>query len=111
MNKYFFTLVLNVCTLMALAQDEKMETDRPGETESVFTVPKNWFQFEAGLNIQETTSTDKEYLLPTLLSKYGLTKRFELRLITTIKKEKGDGSSFTGFEPVEIGGKWNLWEE
>ncbi len=65
MTKYFFTLVLNVCTLMSLAQHENIETDRPGETESVFTVPKNWFQFEAGLNMQKTTSTDKEYLLPT----------------------------------------------
>lgn len=101
----------------AIAQPEKIDTDRPDQTESPYTVPKKWIQFEAGFNRQQTNAKEKEYLLPTLLSKYGITNKIECRLITTglLTTEKNPGTAKTenifGLEPVEIGTKISLWEE
>ncbi len=97
------------------AQVEKIDTDRPDQTESAVTVPKKWVQFEFGLSAQTTNSLENEFQHPTLLSKYGIGKRIELRLITTVQtnthfniiyKEKE-----TGLSPVEVGAKIALWEE
>ena len=116
MIKYMLLLLALFCTAaLCQAQVEKIDTDRPDQTESAVTVPKKWLQFEFGLSAQTTTSLENEFQHPTLLSKYGLGKRIELRLITTVQtntyfdiqnKEKE-----TGLSPVEIGTKIALWEE
>jgi hypothetical protein len=98
------------------AQLEPIDTDRPDQTESVNLVPKKWLQFEAGFNTQENERSTHEYLTPTLLSKYGLSNRIELRLITTIVTNSylsiPQGTiSNTGLDPVEIGAKISLWQE
>lgn len=98
------------------AQIEKIDTDRPDQTESAFTIPKNWFQFEMGFNTQRNTSYDKEYIAPTLLSKYGISKKIELRVITTQRMTSSKFSSNNlkkenGWDPVEIGAKISFWEE
>jgi hypothetical protein len=78
-------------------------------------VPKKWVQLEMGFGVQTTNPLENEFQHPTLLSKYGISKRFELRLITTVQtntffnvvnKEKK-----TGLSPVEVGAKIALWEE
>ena len=116
MIKYMLLSLALFCTAaLCQAQVEKIDTDRPDQTESAVTVPKKWLQFEFGLSAQTTTSLENEFQHPTLLSKYGLGKRIELRLITTVQtntyfdiqnKEKE-----TGLSPVEIGTKIALWEE
>lgn len=110
-------LLLLVCMYsVAYAQVEKIDTDRPDQTESPFTIPKKWVQLEMGFNKQQNDRQSNEYYLPTLLSKYGLTKKIELRLITTLISTPVAGSTggskyLTGLEPVEIGGKIALLEE
>jgi hypothetical protein len=83
------TIVLLMAALLPLccpAQMGRIDTDRPDQTESAFLVPAHWLQFEMGCNQQATVGKKPdEYLLPTLLSKYGLGKRAELRLITTVQ--------------------------
>jgi len=105
-----------VCLLLTvtpcLAQEDKIDTDRPDQTESPFVIPKKWFQFEMGFNRQQNNKSSKEFFLPTLLSKFGIAKRFELRLITTVISTSDTPSLHqTGLEPVEIGGKLALVEE
>jgi hypothetical protein len=100
-------------SLLALAQEppEKMETDRPDQTESPSIVPKDWLQFESGI-VREQRSDGALYTLPTLLSKYGVLKKLELRLITeyTSLYRQHFTDSF-GLSPIAVGFKYNLIEE
>jgi len=94
----------------------KIDTDRPDQTESAVLVPEKWLQFEMGIGKQANNINENEFQHPTLLSKYGINKRFELRLITTLltsnnkniplaKKNNG------GLTPIEVGAKIALWKE
>ena len=111
--KLIFLLTLMV--RISFAQEGKIETDRPDQTETPFLTPKNWIQLEAGFNIQQNIKNSFEYLSPTLLSKIGISKKIELRLITSVvtNKVKGSFSSFTqtGLVPVELGAKVFICEE
>ena len=93
-----------------------METDRPDQTESPYIVKKGWIQTEIGLNIERDNKLTT-IIHPTVLCKYGLSKRFEFRLVTeTISQEIQQlipqGNEYIrGLLPVQIGGKIALWEE
>ena len=101
------------------AQIEKIETDRPGETNSPSTVQKKWMQLETGflMQIEKNYPRLKDYYIqhPSLLSKYGIGTRLELRLITalgTIKEENVNGTTLlTGITNVQLGGKVNFLKE
>jgi hypothetical protein len=114
--KIFITFISLFCCTSTNAQEDPIDTDRPDQTESVNIVPKNWLQFEAGFDTQKTGDEVHEFLTPTLLSKYGLNNRIELRLITSIITKsyryvpQGTISS-TGLDPVEIGAKIALWQQ
>lgn len=102
--------------VMCYSQPGRIDTDRPDQTESAVTMPKKWVQFELGLQVQKNISTENEYLLPTLLTKYGLTKKIELRLITSLKRYQAIQSNGAtvyenGIEPVLAGVKVALAEE
>lgn len=112
---FFCSLLLKTQSLTA--QEEKIETDRPDQTESPFIVPTKYFQFEWGVNYQTDKSNGiktREFVHPTGLYKYGLNKKVELRLIVepytqtvyNITKTRG-----TAIEPVLIGFKTALAEE
>ncbi len=95
---------------------EKIDTDRPDQTESAVLVPKKWVQFEMGFSKQANNASENEFQHPTLLSKYGINKRFELRLITTLQTNTDNSISTAkkrngGLTPVEVGAKIALWEE
>lgn len=102
---------------VAVGQVQRIDTDRPDQTESAFLVPAKWMQFEMGFNKQGAKNREpQEFLLPTLLSKYSFNKDVELRLITTIQSlEYKIGSNSkpweTGFQPVQIGAKVRIAEE
>lgn len=107
--------VLLLCFSCADAQVEKIDTDRPDQTESAVLVPKKWMQLEFGISRQENKPGEYEFQHPTLLSKYGISKRVELRMITTLTTNSFyNGPSKqkeSGLEPVELGAKIALWEE
>lgn len=103
-------------TVLCHAQIEKIDTDRPDQTESAVTVPKKWIQLEFGFGKQATNSNENEFQHPTLLSKYGVTKRLEFRLVTTYStiidlSNPLSKEIYSGISPVEIGTKIALWEE
>jgi hypothetical protein len=104
-------------SLFCVAQQEgRMETDRPDQTESPFIAKKKYLQAEFGFNYEK--DEDLHVLVhPTVLWKYGICRRFELRLITEIVSVEmpaatpGENEIQTGLLPVKIGGKISLWEE
>jgi hypothetical protein len=111
-------------SIHTIAQLEKIDTDRPDQTESPFTVPKKWMQFEMGfLKEVEKNSYPVDYVWkdihfehPTLLTKYGVTNCFELRLISTfgtyrLKDHDKISNEETGIESIQLGGKVNLFNE
>jgi hypothetical protein len=112
-------IIMALCVYMQAvnAQADRIDTDRPDQTESAVLVPPKWMQFEMGFNKQGARNGDaRELLLPTLLSKYGINKYVELRLITTIQSLEygvsgGRKIRETGLQPVEIGAKIRLAEE
>lgn len=113
--KYFYTGILFCLSISIYAQIPPIDTDRPDQTESAFLVPAKWLQFEAGFNFQKNNIDEKEYLTPTLLSKYGVSKRVELRLITTLKTNSSVTTfgtiNETGLDVAEVGAKIALAEE
>ena len=113
MEKIFLISCL-LLELVASAQ-ERIDTDRPDQTESAVLVPKKYFQGEFGFGKQNSTGEEYTLAHPAFLLKYGLSKRFELRLEGTSFSEQvqlnGDTKTRTDFAPVEIGTKVALFEE
>jgi len=107
-------LLLLMAGTTANAQVEKIDTDRPDQTESAVTVPRHYFQGEFGFNKENISGNDYDLIHPTALLKYGL-KRFEFRLEATYKTSYEhlipNPVKITGFEPITIGFKAALWEE
>ena len=105
---------------------ESIITDRPDQTEAPALTPQGFFQVEIGAqtevdrdNVNKVNSQSS--LLNTTLWKYGVTKNFELRVITEYAKDKiiftpnsdlGDTTiKVSGFNPVSVGSKIALQEE
>jgi hypothetical protein len=116
-KKCILLVLINLIWFHAIAQ-EKIETDRPDQTESAFTVPKDYFQFEFGFNRendkQEGIST-VNYIHPTSLLKYGINENAEFRVEFQpyTFREKTNNSKTSGIllEPLEVGLKLKLLEE
>jgi hypothetical protein len=90
-----------------------IQTDRPDQTECPYIVPTKHFQLELGFNYESINTTNKNWILPTALWKYGVNDHFELRLITEMNNNEiqGKGYSGPGLLPAEIGFKVKLIEE
>ncbi len=82
------------------AQVNEIITDRPDQTESPFTVPRRHFQMETGLVFEKTNSNTETFVYPATLIKYGLTDRFELRLIMEFSTINASHESISGLNPV-----------
>jgi hypothetical protein len=116
MKSYFLGILLIFCASSFGQQTGRMETDRPDQTESPFIVKHKFFQTEIGFNLVKIDGYTT-IVVPTILWKYGLCKRLELRLITEINSVEtpliipGGNETNTGLLPVQVGGKIGLWEE
>jgi len=117
MRKPLFIYILIFLVLNSSAQQTgRMETDRPDQTESVFITKKKYLQTEVGFNIEKDNKLTT-IIHPTVLWKYGVSKIFELRLITEMASTEtpliipAGNKVLTGLLPIQIGGKIALWEE
>jgi hypothetical protein len=98
---------------------ESIKTDRPDQTESASTTPPRYFQIEIGGLFESDkrgSLTEHNFLVPTILTKYGLSKTVEFRLITELggngQMRRGSADKFTlGIKPVLAGFKVNLFKE
>jgi len=90
---------------------QKIVTDRPDQTESSSTVPHKSLQIEAGMLFGDLNNESQRiYLLPTTLFRYGLTRGIELRLGQNLVNYKNESSSEArfGFSDLELGAKFQI---
>jgi hypothetical protein len=97
----------------ALAQDKKIQADRPGETQTPATTQKGFVQAEIGFEKEQQNKDDYSVMHPQLQLKYGLSDRFEIRAELTAETNKQYSSNQFqhGLRPVELGFKAKLLEE
>jgi hypothetical protein len=98
------------CSFTMIAQEE-IETDRPDKTENSALVPKNMFQFEAGISHEQNSKNEVEFQLPTVLSKYGFNERIELRLIASFAYSSEYKSEQYGLKELQAGAKIKILDE
>lgn len=96
-----------------LAQQQKMETDRPSETQSTALTEKGFFQVEIGFRKEQQKGSDYELFHPRAQLKYGLSERLEFRAEISGKTERhfSENEFKYGLQPVELGFKAKLTEE
>ena len=91
-----------------------METDRPDQTESPYITKKRFLQAEFGFNY-ERVDGQTQWVHPTALWKFGLSDRFEFRMITELQSSREKVGAIllnrSGLLPIQIGGKLALIEE
>ncbi|MEX0636249.1 MAG: transporter [Ferruginibacter sp.] len=110
----FFLIISNISD--SFSQVSRFETDRPGLSFSPFTTPKNWVQLEAGFSREASKEGGNYgYELPQLLTKYGLHKNLEFRLLTTYGRDVSISSNATsrdgGLSNLEAGFKWKFLKQ
>lgn len=95
------------------AQD-RINTDRPDQTEAATLTPAHYFQAEFGFSHVQDNEDDFTNIYPTYLLKYGLTKNFEFRLendfVTVYKKLVPNSQTVTGFRPLEPGFRLGIFD-
>ena len=113
--------VVSICIFLFFIQSqqaqapEKIDTDRPDQTESPYTVPEKYFQCELGFGKENFKPEGYALAYPAFLLKYGISKRFELRIESNFITEHSQSvfttKNATLLDPVEIGAKISLLEE
>ena len=109
-----FLFFLRVGTI-ALAQQDEIQPERPGETQNSETVARHSFQWEAGVKLEKITSEEHEFNLPESIFRFGVSGKFELRLEADRKVYHfqliPNPKTISGFQPIELGCKAVLIEE
>ena len=115
MAKFFTCLLLYLGLSQFLFGQDKIATDRPDQTETTVLVPRHYFQAEFGFAKESADKENYNFAHPTGLFKYGLSRRFELRLetnyVSAYEHLIPESRRTTGFEPIRVGFKSALWEE
>lgn len=112
-TKYFVIFILqNIIQMHLFGQAlPSIQTDRPDQTESPFTVPKKHFQIETGISFERIDGESYSYTHPTVLLKYGVNDIFELRLIPEFVTSHTQSVKYSGINPIIAGFKVKLAEE
>lgn len=113
MNKTILnTILLLAVNTASLAQDlPSIQTDRPDQTECPFITPLHYFQFENGFSYEKNNAYSELIVAPTTLTRFGVNKYFELRLITEYVVSKENSITYPGINPILIGFKTKLLDE
>ena len=88
-----------------------IQTDRPDQTECPFITPKHFLQFENGFTFERPTHKKEKQASITVLTRFGVTPNFELRLSTEYISQQTDHTSSAGVNPIIIGFKTKIIEE
>ncbi|RIW17460.1 transporter [Algoriphagus lacus] len=105
--KKAFLLTLLILFSEKLFSQELIQTDRPDQTEGVFVVDKKTLQIETGFFVGKNRDQTYNYIIPTTLLKYGITKNLELQSIIDVINIQGK----YGVAPVALGFKANFVKE
>jgi hypothetical protein len=110
-------LILYICFFLLLTNYGKaqelppIQTDRPDQTECPFITPKHYFQLENGFSYEKNNQNSELIVAPTKLTRFGINKFFELRLITEYVITRENATTYSGINPILIGFKTRLLEE
>ena len=96
-----FIFSLFVSANNAIAQVESINTDRPDQSDGIYTIPKNTFQLENGITITKQT------VINNLMLRYGLTPSTEIRLLLNAGKEFKN----KGLLPISLSFKQRIIEQ
>ena len=107
----FSVLHLAINTSLFAQELTTIQADRPDQTETPFTVPKNYFQMEFGFLMEQNEDDIQSFTHPSILSKIGLTDNFELGIITEIATLKYNLETFSGLNPITFRFKENICQE
>lgn len=88
-------------TFNCLAQTERINTDRPDQTDGTYTIPTKTFQIENGVLFSDNT------IINNFMLRYGVGKSSEVRLGIDAGKE----SSLRGLKPVAFSVKQRFVEQ
>jgi hypothetical protein len=105
MNK-FFRLFFFFC-IKIVAQDSL--SIQPEETP--YLLLKGKTQLENSFGYRKENQSSKAIILPSVLAKYGLTDKFELRVTLENQIAKADNETFSGLVAPILGFKTKLWKE
>jgi len=89
-------------------------TDRPDQTESSSTVGNGNLQVESGILVMfdgEAALSNRQILAPTNLFRYGITKNFEIRLLSQYETQKNSIENVQGISDFEIGTKIQILKD
>lgn len=96
-----FLFISLAATTHCLAQTENINTDRPDQSDGVYTVPKHLFQLEDGVTLAEET------FLNNFMLRYGLTSSTEIRLVSDAGREL----EAKGFKPLTLSAKQRIMKQ
>ncbi|SFI52907.1 transporter [Halpernia frigidisoli] len=106
--KNIFLLTFLCSNFIFFKAQEKIELDRPDQTETSATVPLHYFQMENGYVYEQINKVENSQQFPGILFKYGIGESTELRLITQFNFDKIDDLKKNKFQPITLGFKTNL---
>lgn len=100
------------------AQQTMLEADRPDQTETPAIVPARFWQFETGFILEKNEQNsikEENHTHPSVLAKYGVSDKLELRLIIdnskTVITQSSVKSITQGISPLQIGFKVRIADE
>ena len=113
MKNYFSLLTFLLLAINSFGQEDKIQSDRPGEALTPQLTKKGFFQAEIGFEKEQKSKDDYSITHPDLLVKYGLSNRIELRaeLFSESNKAYSRQKFDYGLKPVEFGFKAKLLEQ
>jgi hypothetical protein len=103
--------IISISNVIFAQNLPSIQTDRPDQTECPFITPRHYFQFENGFSYEKNSANSDVLVAPTVLTRFGINKYFELRLITEYVVSNEISKTFSGINPVLLGFKTRLLEE
>ncbi len=115
MKKHNCIAILFVlCFQVSFAQD-KIECDRPDQTETPCIVPAGHFQMESGFYYEHESRDEQRIIYPASLLKYGIADIAEIRVeienSSSIFHENSEVNRVHGISPLALGMKLKICEE
>ena len=108
-------LLLFAFDFQFLFAQEKIECDRPDQTETSSIVPAKHFQMESGFNYEYENSGEWRFVYPSALLKYGIEDIAEFRLeienSSAVVHDESGRKIIHGISPVTFGMKLKICEE
>lgn len=105
-------LIAAICVLIFGQIQAQIITDRPDQTESSYAVGQGNLQLESGMLVSfegEELNSHRQIFAPTNLFRYGVSKNFEVRLLSQYEIREEQNISTTGISDLEIGTKIQLF--